>query len=313
MKKINSLEMNLIRLALHHLAVIKSLGGTGSVSATARDLGLTQSAISHRMKEAERRVGSSLFFRDGHSISLNPAGRRLLQSADRILSEVAMAERDLGRLSSGFNDTIRIGAACYAGFGWYPPLFDLMRQEMPKVSLEIVSEISEDPVVLLNNNQADIVLAATPVLQNNIQSTSLIEDQLVAVLPVDHPLASKDYLDPEDFEKEIFVTHHTLPETGREYEKIFKPNGIMPRQVISAGRSQAVMEMILNGLAVTVLPKLAVQEQAARMGLPLRPLGNEGMPIHWYALVRSKPDDNSLVAQVLDYVQQSMQIQQRAL
>lgn len=302
----------MIRLALHHLAVIKSLGETGSVSATARELGVTQSAISHRMKEAERRVGSSLFFRDGHSISLNPAGRRLLQSADRILSEVALAERDLGRLSSGFNDTIRIGAACYAGFGWYPLLFERMRQNMPKVSLEIVSEISEDPAALLNNNLADIVLAAAPSLQNNIQCLSVIEDQLVAVLPTDHRLARKEYLDPEDFEQESYVTHHTLPETGREYEKVFKPNGIMPKQVISAGRSQAVLEMIHNGLAITVLPKLAVQEQAARMGLPLRPLGEKGVPIQWYALVRSKPGDNSLVDQVLEYVQQSMQKQKQA-
>ncbi len=296
----------MIRLALHHLAVIKSLGTTGGVSATARELGLTQSAISHRMKEAERRIGSVLFYRDGHSISLNPAGRRLLKTADTILSEVALAERDLERLSSGYSDTVRLGAACYAGFDWFPRLLAAMRQKLPTVSVEIISEISEDPSSLISNNVADIVLTAAPVEQSNIMSLPLVDDQLVAVLPVDHPQCRFDYVEPKIFEQSTYVTHHTLPETGREYEKIFQPNGIMPKEVISAGRSQAVLELIEQSQGVTILPKMSVQAQASRMKLALRPVTKAGMSITWYALLNKRENEASLSMVVADILKKSL-------
>lgn len=296
----------MIRLALHHLAVIRSLGSTRSVSATARQLGLTQSAISHRMKEAERRIGAKLFVRDGHVISLNPAGRRLLKSADTILSEVALAERDLERLSSGYSDTVRLGAACYAGFDWFPRLLASMRQKLPTVSVEIISEISEDPSSLISNNVADIVLTAAPVEQSNIMSLPLVDDHLVAVLPEDHPLCQFDYVEPEFFEQSVYVTHHTLPETGREYEKIFQPNGIMPKEVISAGRSQAVLELIEQKQGVTILPTLSVQTQASRMKLALRPVTKAGIPITWYALLKKRENEESMPVLVANLLKKSL-------
>ncbi len=290
----------MIRLGLHHLAVIQGLGQSGSVSATARLLGLTQSAVSHRMKEAERRTGSLLFSKSGHVIALTQAGRRLLQSAEAILAEMALAERDLDRLSSGFQETLRIGGACYAGFGWFPDLYRQMRESRPHAAVEIVSAVSEDPGDLLVNNVADIVLAAGRVEKAQIHCEVLASDQLVAVLPPDHELSRHSFLDPIRVTDFPYVTHHTLPEDGREYDMIFKPLKVMPSNVICAGRTQAVLELVAAGEGITILPEKAVSVQAGYMGLRLQSVTKKGISVHWHALIRRTCMDNELILKGID-------------
>ncbi|MEH6404159.1 MAG: LysR family transcriptional regulator [Sneathiella sp.] len=297
----------MIKLGFHHLLVIRSIGQTGSVSGTARGIGVTQSAISHRMKEAERRIGMTLFQRDGHRISLTQAGRRLSRSAHTILDEAAMAERDLERMSSGFNVILRIGAACYAGFEWYPKLLNLMSQEYPNVSLEVVSEVSSNPASLLTDNLADFVLSAGPVEQADIRAIPVAQDQLVAVMSPSHRLSNSRMIAPEDFADETYVTHHTLPETGREYESIFKPANIIPKRVISAGRTQAVLELVKAGQAITILPRFSVKSQAGHMGLSIKPISQAGTPITWYILHKKKSSEEKLTFKITDILKKCLQ------
>lgn len=297
----------MIKLGFHHLLVIRSVGQTGSVSATAREIGITQSAASHRMKEAERRIGMTLFQRDGHRISLTQAGRRLSTSADAILNEAAMAERDLERMSSGFNVILRIGAACYAGFEWYPKLLAVISKEYPNVSLEVVSEVSANPTALLTNNLADFVLSAGPVEQSDVQAVPLMQDHLVAVMSPTHRLSNASRLDPLDFADETYVTHHTLPETGREYESIFKPANVIPKRVISAGRTQAVLELVRSGQAITILPYLSIKSQAAHMGLSLKPITRSGVPITWYILHKKKTSEERMTSKVTHLLKNCLQ------
>jgi len=292
----------MIRLEIRHLALVRSIGETSNVSATARELGVSQSAISHRMKEAERRVGTPVFYRDGHNISLTPSGRRLQEAANRILAEIARAERDVDQLSTGFDVVARIGAACYSGFDWFPALLERMQNMQPRSSAEIVPDVSEDPVNLIDNNLADIVLVAAKVERPDTICTPLVDDELVAVMSASHPLAAKDFVEPAAFESEIYVTHHTLPEKGREYDTIFMPTKILPRRVISAGRTQAVLNVVHEQHAVTVLPRLSVQTTAQRMGLCLLPITASSIKIRWYALTRVGARNSAVLGKTVEII-----------
>ncbi|MFC7050029.1 LysR family transcriptional regulator [Emcibacter nanhaiensis] len=296
----------MIRLGLHHIAMIKSLGMTGNVSATARELGLGQSAVSHRMKEAERRAGASLFRREGHSIALTQAGRRLLGAAANILSELESAEKDIEQLCRGVDTIIRIGAACYAGFGWFPGFLKSLEARHPNCTAEIVAETSEDPAALLATNSADMVLTATPVERPDIKCLKLTDDRLVAVMASGHPLTHNNVADPRDIINYTYVTHHTYPEKGREYETIFRPLNLLPKRVISAGRTQALTEILLTGEAVTILPELAIGNQARRLGLRLLPILSDPKPVAWYALFKPKSRNASMEEELMRLLQESI-------
>ena len=285
----------MIRLGLRHLTVIRSIGATGNVSATARELGLTPSAVSHRMRECERRTGTSLFHREGHSISLTPAGRRVQEAAVRVLSEIALAERDVGHLGSGFDLVIRFGAACYTAFDWFPDLLQEIESSLPNCSAEIVPDVSEDPASLIASNSADIVLVAGQVERPDIDCGTLTDDELVVAMSAEHALAAEDWIEPGSFAQQDYVTHHTIPERGREYDNIFRPFRVLPKRVISAGRTQAVMGIVERGGAITILPRLAVAPYARRAGLELRRITETGIPINWYALTRAGSGNSGVI------------------
>lgn len=290
----------MVRLGLRHLGVIRSIGATGNVSATARELGLTPSAVSHRMRECERRTGTMLFHREGHSISLTPAGRRVEEAAIRVLSEIALAERDVGHLGSGFDLVIRFGAACYAGFDWFPDLLEEIETVLPNCSAEIVPDVSEDPASLIASNSADIVLVAGQVERPDIDCRTLTDDELVVAMSPTHALAEAKWIEPESIAEQEYVTHHTIPERGREYDNIFRPFRILPRRVISAGRTQAVMGVVERGSAITILPRLAVASYARRAGLEIRPISAHGIPINWYALMRTGAGNTGVLKQAVE-------------
>ena len=289
----------MIRLGLHHLSVIQSLGATGNVSATALELGLTQSAVSHRMKEAERRMDARLFDRDGHRIALTSSGRRLRAAAVSILGELSMAERDLDHFASGFEEVVRLGAACYASLDWFPDLLAHLADHHPEVSASIIPDISEDPSDLVFNNLAEIVLIAGRLVRSGTRCVLLATDELVAVLPSEHRLVSEKTVDPGALVTETYVTHHTLPEAGHEYDLIFRPHKILPRRVICAGRTQAVLNVVRDGQAITILPRATAKLQSRRLGLVLRPLRTERTEIRWYGLIR-RGERDAHVENVLD-------------
>lgn len=290
----------MLRLGLHHLAMIKSLHSTGSVSATAREMGLTQSAISHRMKEAERRVDTQIFHRDSHTIMLTQAGKRLLKSAEIILDEALAAERDLEHLSTGHKMVIRMGIACYAGLHWYPTMLKMLESQMPDCMLEISPNIHENPANLLHDKTADFILLAGTLEQPELKSIPLFGDELVVVLHPNHKLASQLFIEPEMFRDEVYATHHTLPEKGREYETLFKPHGLYPKEVICAGQTEAILELVSAHEAVSIFPKWAIEARAKKLGLALTPIKENGLPIQWYLLAKKISKNEALILQLAE-------------
>lgn len=115
-------------MTLNHLALLTGLSETGSVSAAAVRLGITQSAASHRLKEAERRVGVPLVVRgEGHLI-LTPEGERLRTFADRTLDELVRIEAEIESVRSGGRTLVRLGQATYSRYHWLPSFLSFIEE-----------------------------------------------------------------------------------------------------------------------------------------------------------------------------------------
>ena len=94
-------------------------------------LNVTQSALSHQLREIEDRLGTPLFLRVNRRLALAPAGERLLQSARRVLDELRLAEEDIGRLASHQDGVIRVSTECYTCYQWLPPLLKPFHKTFP--------------------------------------------------------------------------------------------------------------------------------------------------------------------------------------
>src|SRR5262245_9880743 len=111
-----------MELEVRHLRLVAEIAGTGSMTKAATRLYLTQSALSHQLRDIEARFKTPFFLRLGKRMVLTPAGERLLESARRILDDLGRAEEDLKRLAGHGQGVIRVCTQCNTGYSWLAPL-----------------------------------------------------------------------------------------------------------------------------------------------------------------------------------------------
>src|ERR1700678_1409958 len=96
-----------VKLEVRHLRLLAAVAEVGSVTEAGRRLHVTQSALSHQLRDAEEKLGTALFLRLGKKMVLTPAGEKLLDSARKVLEELHCAERQIEGLSGGMLGVIR--------------------------------------------------------------------------------------------------------------------------------------------------------------------------------------------------------------
>src|SRR5262245_24721367 len=107
-------------LEIRHLAMVVALAETGSVTRAASKLGITQSAVTHRISEAQRRLGVTLVKKVGRRIFLTPACERLHELALRSLADIERVEREVAAEHGEARHLVRFGQAVYSGYRWLP-------------------------------------------------------------------------------------------------------------------------------------------------------------------------------------------------
>jgi len=141
-----------------HLTIIDEVARTGSLTAAARKLFLTQSALSHSIKKLETYLGVDVWARDGRRIRLTNAGRYLLTVAQRILPQIAQAETTLKQFAHGELGTLRIGMECYPCYEWLLQIVPGFLTEWPGVDIDVMQEFQFGGVEALASYEIDLLI-----------------------------------------------------------------------------------------------------------------------------------------------------------
>src|SRR5690606_26703758 len=135
----------------------------------AKNLFLTQSALSHQLKEIEEKFGTPLFRRINKKMVLTQAGERVLKSARVVLDELERTEREIKTYLSGESGLIRLSTECYTCYHWLPPLLKTFNTRFPNVEIKIVSEATRYPDRFLLNGRLDLAIDSTLKKDNNLK------------------------------------------------------------------------------------------------------------------------------------------------
>src|SRR5262249_11195102 len=154
-------------------------------------LHLTQSALSHQLREAEELLGVPLFHRLNKKMVLTEPGTKLLRSAGLVLHEMDRASEEIRRIAGGQQGVLRIATQCNTCYHWLPSMLRLFQQQFPKVEVQIVVEATREPIEAVLDGRLDLAIAYTHISDPRLASYSLFEDELIAVMPPDHPLAPR--------------------------------------------------------------------------------------------------------------------------
>ena len=188
-----------MNLEIRHLKLIIAVTEEKSVTKAGERLHLTQSALSHQLRDIEERLGMPLFLRLNKKMVLTQAGERLLYSARQVLQELRRAEEDLKQMADHDHGTLRLSTECYTCYHWLPELLREFSQQYPKVEVNVMVETTHQPLPALLNGKLDLAIVSTQMRDNRLLYKPLFKDELVAVLPPDHPLTARPYLRARDF------------------------------------------------------------------------------------------------------------------
>jgi LysR family transcriptional regulator, regulator for metE and metH len=273
-------------LEIRHLKTLVTLREADSLVEAAERLHLTQSALSHQLKDLEERIGQQLFARKTKPVRFTSAGLRLLRLADSLLPQVRQAERDLQRLAGGQAGRLHMAIECHSCFQWLMPTIDQFRNAWPEVEVDFASGYFFAPLPALARGDLDLVVTSDPQEINGLSYVPLFTYEAQLAMSNQHPLTSRGYIQPEDLAEETLICYPVDRERLDIFKHFLGPAGIEPAAVRNAELTVMMMQLVASGRGVCCLPNWAMAEYLQRGYVSARPLGPDGLYGTLYAAVR---------------------------
>jgi LysR family transcriptional regulator for metE and metH len=274
-----------VKLEIRHLKLVMAIVDEGSLTRAATRLHLTQSALSHQLRDVEEQLGAKIFLRSGRAMTLTPAGNRLLQSARRVLEELECAEKEIASVGADAEKTLTLTTQCCTVYYWLPAQLKKYQRKFPKVTVKVVVNPDDEPFEALLQGKLDLVITCNPVRNRKIQFTPLFEDENVLAVPVGHRLCERKYINAEDVESEdLFV--YPPRDHSSFLAKVLKPAGVQPRSIQEVMLSEAMIEMIKAGIGIASLSRWIVAPHVASGTLATIRIGRGGFWRPWSLATR---------------------------
>ena len=268
---------------IKYLRLIETVATEGSLSGAARKLFLTQSALSHQLKEIELQMGTQAFHRVNKKLVITPAGNIVLAAARKILPLVENVDLEIKKITSGEVGQLRLCTECYTCYHWLPPLIKKFNLEYPNIDIQIITENVNEPLTLLKDGKVDIVVIHRPEKDNNLEYVELFKDEMVLLMSSRDPLTQYPIIHPDHFSNQVLITHSSRGKQGLIFKEILNPAGVEVRKIIYVQLTEAVVEMVKAGIGIAVLPKWTLKPYLLNGNLAIKKITGKGLTRKWCA------------------------------
>ncbi len=275
-------------MEIRHLRLIKTIADEKGITRSLDKLFLTQSAVSHQLKDIEERLGVKIFNRTGKQWALTEEGKILYETASRVLAEMDKANEQINELREGHAGTIRISTECYTNYHWLPSFMVKMKMLYPKIVVKIVMEATHQPIQKLLDNTLDVGITSDPLDNKNITYIELFKDEVMAVVPAGSSMADKKYLTAADFSAQVLIIHSYPLETVTVYEHFLKKHHAEPKEVLAIPLTEVALEMVNAGMGIMTMPQWALKPFHTSTALKLVPIGAKGLVRTHYVAIRKE-------------------------
>ncbi|GAB3988911.1 LysR family transcriptional regulator [Spirosoma daeguense] len=244
-------------MEIRHLQMVKEVASSGNLTKAADQLFLTQSALSHQLKEIESYFDTQLFIRDKKQMLLTQAGEIVLQAAEKILQEVAETRAKVRCITDKEAGEIRLCTQCYTSYHWLAGFLREFQTIYPRVDIKVELEAAtQDAIKHLSANMIDV--AITEGDQNpKFSYTPLFQDEFVAIVAPDHPWVGRSWVELNEFAAYNYIMYNIPDEESENFMMIFKNR--RPKKVYKITLTEAILEMVKAGLGVAVMPTWVVR------------------------------------------------------
>lgn len=276
-------------MEIRHLRLIKSIVEEGSITKAIDKLHLTQSALSHQLKEAEYQLGTKIFLRQNKKLLLTKAGEKIYQTANEILEKLTDTEKQIKSMVFGEVGEIRISTECYSSYHWLPSVLKQFHLLYPNIELKIVMEATHYPLQKLLKNELDIAIVSDPIKNDNIHYLELFQDEMVMVVSENHHWVTKKYVVAKDFETEHLFIHSLPLETVTVHQLLLEPAKISPRKITPLPLTEASIEMVKADMGVMAMANWVAQPYLKTNSIRAIKIGKNGLKRkHYIAFIKNQ-------------------------
>jgi DNA-binding transcriptional LysR family regulator len=248
---------------LRQLRTFLAVTESGSVSAAARSLNLTQSAASQQLRELERALSVRLLDRAGGKMVPTAAGQALLDPARRAQAAAEDTVAAMAEHRRGDTGRVRLGTGATACIFLLPPVLAAVKQAMPGLVVTVAIGNTADVLVQLEAGDLDAALVTLPVPASRaLSTTKLLADPLMALLPEGIAPAGVAVTALELTAMPL-ILYEAGGNTRGMTDTWFRRAGLVPRPIMELGSVEAIKVLVGSGLGASVLPSLALRGAVA--------------------------------------------------
>jgi molybdate transport repressor ModE-like protein len=242
--------------SLRHVRYFVAVAESGSISGAARQLSISQSAVTEAVKALENDLGAALVERSGRGVSLTHRGQLFLRHASRILEAVADA-RWIRADDDALSGELHLGASSLVAGYILADLLARFRRAYPAVAVVAFEDLGEYLEHLLVNGELDVAV----MVASRFREAAALEIRILQQsshrlwLPLGHPLAEREAVSLADVaaERQIVLAVDELQESA---DAVWRDHGLKPEIVFRTRSVEAVRSLVATGAGVAVLPDL---------------------------------------------------------
>lgn len=259
---------------LNHLHYFYEVARHGSFTRAARELLVSQSALSVQIRALENALGSRLFDRRSGGVVLTDAGQRAFAVAERVFADVDQLIADFRQSDRVLAGAVSVGTVNSIGIYVFPALLGAYRAKFPDVRIHIDFRESERVMDQLIQGKTDLAVVPWERSYPDLNAIPLTRQKLFIVALPDHPLARAERVNPRDLEAHPFVGYHEGMHTRAMIDALFKRMAITVNYVVESTNAATIKHMVLAGMGLGFLPETAVageirRGQLIRLDVPL--------------------------------------------
>lgn len=267
-------------MEIRQLRAFVAIAESGTFTAGALRVHVTQAAISMQIRQLETEIGAKVFVRAPRHVILTEAGEQLLRRARHILREHDAALDEIAELAGAERGRLRIGSASAMVLSeQLPAILKELRKQHPAAEISVISGTSEVLVDQILGGEVDVAFVSLPVDVRGIKTERLSQDQLVAIASPRHKLAKQRTISAYTLAGERLILGERGGNTRRLIDQFFAQAGTTLHVAMELSRQQAIKRMVEEDMGVGIVPLQSVKEEVEK-GKLIR-WWIEGAQINW--------------------------------
>ena len=239
-----------MKITISQLRVLEAVARTGSFSLAAKELGIAQPSVSTQLRAIEKQSRARLLARDGHSVSPTRLGQQILPKVRALVSLANELERILGEERALERGVLRIG---YSTHQFSMPVISRFMATYPQVKVEARSMASLDLIDLLDRGRIDVAFITAPAPPDRFASQLLRTDDIVLMVPADHPLAGHEEVSWQDIKGYPLIRREESSATRTIFDEAARTAGVELKTVLDLGSWGSLKAAVMAGIGGCVV------------------------------------------------------------